>query len=288
MKRRSVLASMGAFTASGSLVIGSNGFTSAEVERDVSVDVVGDEDAFLGLLYEDFAVEEPPNDVEPTTLRSDYEERLVELLNQFGVALTVDEFEIDVETDDGVEAELSHVPDILDIGESGDVLVDIECSSVRLETETATVYFDVAVSGTGVSIETTESRDIRVECPKTTDNLIQSLRFTGAGNVRLTTASGVSTMTIDAWLLDKDDRTPYLVESQTLSGIGGNTTLQPKNLGESQDSFAAIYIGEVDKTYVHPGLQKANGRWKVTGTGSGVEKDGRLSRSDLIDILPSL
>jgi hypothetical protein len=287
MKRRNVLASMGAFTASGSLVIGSNGFTSTEVERDVDIDVVGDEDAFLGLIYEDFEVEEPPNNVEPTTLRADYEERLVELLNQVGVALTVDEFEIDVETDDGVEAELSHVPDTLGIGESGDVLVDIECSSVRLETETAIVSFDVAVSGTGVSIETTESRDVRVECPQTTDSLIQSLRFTGAGNVQLTTAQGVSTMTVDAWLLDKDDRTPYPVESQTIPDIGGNTTLQPKNLGDSQDSFAAIYIRDVDTTYVHPGLQKTNDRWKVTGTGSGVEKDGRLSRSDLIDILPS-
>lgn len=46
MKRRTVLIGVGA-TAAGGAVVGSSAFTSVEAEREVSVDVAGDEDAFL-------------------------------------------------------------------------------------------------------------------------------------------------------------------------------------------------------------------------------------------------
>ena len=48
MKRRTVLIGVGA-TVAGGAVVGSSAFTSVEADREVSVDVAGDEDAFLRL-----------------------------------------------------------------------------------------------------------------------------------------------------------------------------------------------------------------------------------------------
>lgn len=51
MKRRHYIALLGSGSLAAGLVRGSGAFTSAVVERRASVDVVGDEDAFLTLLY---------------------------------------------------------------------------------------------------------------------------------------------------------------------------------------------------------------------------------------------
>jgi hypothetical protein len=305
MKRRSVLASMGAFTASGSLVMGSGAFTSAEAERDVDVDVVGDENAFLGLVYDDIEVEDPPDRVatEVGPPRAVYEETLVELLNQFSTDITVDEFTIEVETDDDVEVDFSDSPsdpedsdcepagkpngEGVPKGECLAVRADIECPPVRTEGHSATVYFDVAVSGTGISAETTESREVEVECPKTTDSLIQSLDFSGSGNVHFDLPDGPLNLLLDVWLIDKDDGSLYQ-ESHRLTDVKNGVTLKSQNIGDQRDTFAAVYVADVNTTYVHPGLKKKNNGWKVTGSGPGVPQSGTLDEDSLLDSLSSL
>ena len=49
MKRRQFILGLGAASTGGSALIGSGAFTSVAAERDIAVDVVGDEDAFLRL-----------------------------------------------------------------------------------------------------------------------------------------------------------------------------------------------------------------------------------------------
>ena len=57
MKRRDVLATMGAATAAGSVLVGAGAYTRVEAQRGVTVEIVGDEDAYLGLRYGDLDVE---------------------------------------------------------------------------------------------------------------------------------------------------------------------------------------------------------------------------------------
>jgi len=49
MKRRNVLLGLGALTTSSAAAIGTGAFTSVEAKRDITVEVVGDADAFLSL-----------------------------------------------------------------------------------------------------------------------------------------------------------------------------------------------------------------------------------------------
>ena len=71
---------MGAFAGTGSLVISSGAFSSAELDRDVDIDVVGDPDAYLGLGYPDASGDANP---EPVTVASGEREDLFAALNRF-------------------------------------------------------------------------------------------------------------------------------------------------------------------------------------------------------------
>lgn len=58
MKRRKFLLGSSAALATGGLLTGTGAFSSAEVDRDVTIEVVGDRDAYLGLREEDMEEEE--------------------------------------------------------------------------------------------------------------------------------------------------------------------------------------------------------------------------------------
>lgn len=270
MKRRSVLASMGAFTASGSLVMGSGAFTSAEVERDVNVDVVGDENAFLGLVYDDIEAEEPPDSVatEVGPPRAVYEETLVELRNQFSTDITVDDFVMAVETDDDVEVDFSDSPtdpgdtdcavvgdpdsEEIERGECAIVRVNVECPVVRTEEHSATVSFGVAVSGTGVSAETTTNREVVVTCPESAeapDTLDEGVTFTGASGNAILQFDSVTGESATVWGIDNSG-------SLTRDEIASlaDARIRPNDAITASDKIAAVYFD--GSTYFHQGLQK--------------------------------
>lgn len=283
MKRRSVLASMGAFTASGSLVIGSNAFTSAEVERNVNVDVVGDEDAFLGLVYDDIDIEEPPDSVRFG--KGVYEETLVELRNQFSTDITVDDFVIEVESDDDVEVDFSDDPSApgdtecavvgdpddeeIERGECALVRVDVECPLVRAEERSATVSFGVAVSGTGVSAETATNREVVITCPESAeapDTLAEGVKFTGeSGNAILQFEDEVTGEPATVWGIDNSG-------SLTRSDIDSldDARIRSQDVLSASDKIAAVYFD--GRTYFHQNLEAYSDNGTVTysiGEGSG-------------------
>ncbi|GAB7012526.1 hypothetical protein JCM18549_07970 [Halolamina salina] len=53
MERRKFIASVGSLTAAGAAGIGTGAFTSTRVNRNVSVDVAGDADSYLGIIASD-------------------------------------------------------------------------------------------------------------------------------------------------------------------------------------------------------------------------------------------
>jgi hypothetical protein len=275
MKRRNVLASMGAFTASGSLVVGSSGFTSTEVERDVDIDVVGDEDAFLGLVYDDIETEEPPDTVRLG--KGVYEETLVELRNQLGTDITVDEFVMEVESDDHVDVEFSEDPDDpgntdcavvgdpngvdIERGECALVRVDVGCQLVRAEERSATVSFGVAVSGTGVSVETTRNREVVITCPESAevpDSVTEGVKFAGrSGNAILQFETDVTGKPATVWGIDKSG-TLTRREIDSLA----DAKIRPQNVLSASDDIAAVYFE--GRTYFHQNLEMQENDGSVT------------------------
>lgn len=158
-----------ALAVGASLAIGASGFSTTQADREVTVAVVGDEDAYLGLVYTDYTVEDPPDDIQAdgssARVEQVYENRtLATGTNQFAVDIAVEAFDVTVDSDDGVEVAVNNSLDgaELAVGEERNATVDVECP---LAGGSATVSFDVAVSGPGVSAATTDAREVTITCP---------------------------------------------------------------------------------------------------------------------------
>lgn len=157
MNRRAFIFGTTAFV-SGSIILGAtSAFSTSETERDVTIDVVGDEDAFMQLVYSDIDLqdeEEPPyNSV-----------TLVTLGNQFQTPIEVVAFDIETTSDNVSITDLS-IPNTLGVGEQHAVTGTIHCDDSG--TGETTVRFDTAVRGDATYAETTESRefDLALACP---------------------------------------------------------------------------------------------------------------------------
>ena len=148
MNRRTFLVGGVSVAAGGSALLGSGALSEAETNRDVTIEVVGDEDAYLRLVYES------------QTVDCDETITLVELTNHLRERLTAIEFTYDVEGDNVTVSELD-VPDSLDVGDSGDVTARVECDE-STET-TVSLTFDVSVSNDDIDASA-QDREIEITC----------------------------------------------------------------------------------------------------------------------------
>lgn len=150
MNRRRLLVAVGSVTVGSSLLVGSNALPSGEHGRELSVDVVGDDESFLTLRYEDLDLTDgsPPHRVV-----------LVELRNALDGPLQIEEFEL--EHDETVSVTDLEQPDTLGVGASEPVTATIDCA--RTDEISASIQFALTVSGDGVAVETAERRAVNVE-----------------------------------------------------------------------------------------------------------------------------
>lgn len=148
MRRRAFLLGSLVTAAGGSSLLASGAFSQSESQRKVTVETVGDEDAYLQLVYEDRTV------VCQGTVT------LVELTNQLTTEIT----DIDVGYDSSADVpSISNlqVPENLAVGKSGDVTVDVECPPSS-DAET-TVTFTVQVTGNGLDL-VAQDRTVDISC----------------------------------------------------------------------------------------------------------------------------
>jgi hypothetical protein len=239
MKRRSVLASMGAFTASGSLVIGSNAFTSAELERDVNVDVVGDPYAFLGLRYPNEDGTYPPED-DPNTEPSDTlevtsgeKQDLFHATNQFAGDIYDFTVSVDEGGDDFESIEVrENPPDEFEPGEEAFVTVEVVCNGNKTEE----VVFGIVVEGEGFSVSAQRRFEINCSPPPAAAT---APRFKGSG--RFEHGESLEDETLRAWY--KRGETVYRTE--TLSGRDDSVGLNDfaEVSGQPTAVFAIEFVG---------------------------------------------
>jgi hypothetical protein len=156
--RRRVLV-LCALVVIASFAVGTGSYSAASVERDVTVDVVGDDDAYMSLLYPDDTVRlggSDAHEVTVVTVRNRFRQAI-----DFAVTVTVTAGDgLTVQSDAMETTSVS-----AGIGESFDVPATVACQSPGKYR--ATVSFDVTATGEGVIAETTTSRtvDYRVHCP---------------------------------------------------------------------------------------------------------------------------
>lgn len=124
--------------------VGTGGFSSATVERGVTIAVADDEQAYLGIA--------PVN----VTVTSGNETRLFTLTNRFGTNLTIDAQVND--TSENMNVAAVDMPNRLGGGVSGPVNATVACD------ENATGTVTVRIDASGAGVEVTMERRVTVEC----------------------------------------------------------------------------------------------------------------------------
>ena len=148
-RRKFLLGSAAALTGSG-LLVGTQGSSQVESQREVAVDAVGDEDAYLGITYPKESVK---FDCETTVE--------IGLRNQTKVRL--DQVNVNAHVrGDGVTVDDVDVPDSIELGDEEMVVVTLSCDGGT--GSEPTLAFDVSVAGEDTSIETKRSREIELDC----------------------------------------------------------------------------------------------------------------------------
>jgi hypothetical protein len=148
MNRRTFLAGLTTAAVGGSALLASGAYSQVESQRNVRIETVGDEDAYLKLVYGD------------TRVDCEGEIGLVTLANQLKHPLT--DVEVTYEAPgSGIEFGELTVPGTLGTGESGTVSVPVECGPGGTATET--VRFTVTVRGSDSTVQARD-REIEVTC----------------------------------------------------------------------------------------------------------------------------
>ena len=162
MKRRSVVLSFAAALAGAGFLVDTRGFSSIEAERTVTVDVVGDENAFLQLEY--------PS--EPVDCEDEFQ--LVEIGNRTTTDLTSVVVSIE-SVPDGLSLDPTDDIVVVDGAVDGETLGPGGSESVMIEVTDdgdggtgEMIAFGVSVHGADISVDTTEPRTVEVDCSQPT------------------------------------------------------------------------------------------------------------------------
>ncbi|MFC6975375.1 hypothetical protein ACFQL1_13120 [Halomicroarcula sp. GCM10025709] len=254
-----------ALTAAATLAVSTEGFSSVSADRQVSVEVVGDEDAYMSLRYADTAEGADSGESVAFVTVSNYFNQPVDLTVEYAV------------DSDEIADPTEHVDryDDVGVGESVDVSTAVECPPGG--TEQRVVSFDVSADGDSVYAETTSPRTVEyeVDCPD--QRAATGVTFQGkSGNAKASGLGSDADRNATVWLLDEGE-----IESTEIE-VPGSGNLRPVIDGDG--AIAAVSLDETDTTYVHPLLRRTNGNLEIRG-GSAKDADpicgGHVSPSDL-------
>lgn len=164
MNRRMFVAGMGATALGGSALLATGGSSRVESQRGATIQIVGDDEAYLRLVYSPDA----------QSVSCDGTIELVTITNQ--LKETIDELEIQNLAVESADLEIREhtitIPDRIDVGENGQIRVDVECEPGT--DTTSAVSFDIVARGIDQAVIAkghVDTRTIEVDCecaPSTT------------------------------------------------------------------------------------------------------------------------
>ena len=203
MNRRAFLVGAGTATVASGALLASGSFSQTGSQRQVTIETVGDEDAYLKLLYGEQTVE-CAEEIELVTLTN----QLTDQLDNIAVEITSES--------DTLLFSDPVVPEELAVGESSTVTVDALC--LPDEDETQTVTFDVEVAGADNTVNA-EQRSIELTClcddpPESDATGIEFVAF--CSNSEPVTVRNISiTETVSADETDSEGAQPTAIEWTT-------------------------------------------------------------------------
>ena len=156
MKRRNFVAAMGTAGIGGSAIVGSGAFSRVESKRQVKIETVGDDEAYLRLVYNDGIEFDCAEEV-----------TLLWVTNQLKSDIT--DVTFDVVGNENVTVTDVQVPDSLEVGEKGEIVANLQCD----EDGQHPVNFDIEVQGEDLEVTAhrTDVITIYCECPDCVDCL---------------------------------------------------------------------------------------------------------------------
>ena len=140
---------MGTAGIGGSAIVGSGAFSRVESKRQVKVETVGDDEAYLRLVYNELV----PFDCEA-------EKPLLWVTNQLKSEITKIELEVEDPDDGKIIVEDVTVPSSLEVGEEGEIIGTLVCE----EDGSRTVNFNIEVDGEDFEVIAHRTDEIELEC----------------------------------------------------------------------------------------------------------------------------
>lgn len=249
MNRRSFLAGVGAMTVGGSALLASGAYSRAESQRAVTIETVGDDDAYLRLIYADADVD------------CEGQVTLVELTNQFKDVIT-DVTVTYASSNDDVTVGSVTEPQTLRVGESSEVLLrEVDCTSP--EPVTTTVTFDIQIEGPDLDA-TVKGRSIEITC-----SCLQQFDATGISFVAFCAGGEPVTVTDITVTHVKDETEP--------TGIAW-TSEQPVE-------EVVVKGGQEWYSYHYPGGATSGSEVLMdAGTATSTNTEGRCPQSPCVDV----
>jgi len=244
--------------SSGSLLIGSGAFSSAQADRSVNVSVVDDETAFVGYHASDRTVPADKND--------DGTVDLVTVENRFGenVKLTIVDVDIEVSSQNSSEV------DIDDIEGEGETFDDsavirgaVSCSG---NGEASRVAVTVTVEASNISAQLFgDTREFEISCIEP----VSGVTFRGAGNADAD--AGGRTLDAEAWFVKPGDDVDGLdlsdarVEGEFAWDTSNN--LQNSFSGDPSGKLVAVRFTETNQVFINPSydisIDDLPARWRT-------------------------
>ncbi|MFA9515816.1 hypothetical protein ACERIT_01115 [Halopenitus sp. H-Gu1] len=247
--------------ASVGLVVGTSGFSSIAAERSVTVDVVGDENAYMALEYPDETIEVDEGERSTFLTVSNQFTQPVDFTIEYEI---VDANGVSADPNPGERRESN-----VGVGESFDVSVLYTCDSVGDESATVSFHARAIGSNNGsVSAETTKPRtvDYEIDCG--------DLEVTFQGNGGNAQVDGIDTLTntnATVWTLTDGETDSKEVD---LSKTGKNVR-PSSNDGENDAAIVAVYLPETHETHVHSKLERNEyGQLTIENQSGGSNEPG--------------
>ena len=257
MKRRNLILLLGG-ASSGALTVGTGAFSSAQVERGVNVNVVEDDEAFVGYDSGDAKEATDGETLELVTVENRFANDVKLSVSEFVVTPESGDYpDIDGLTPESSEETGSDDPETIHVGAGESETID---GTVRCDGNSgrATVEVTIRVEGGGVSAELfgdTETRRFDVVCGGETAFTAESgvgvkgVEFNGEGNAEILSPYG-GEVDVRVYYVDGD-------------GVA-ETDFKPVEVDEklkehpsiTNETFAGVEIDGISGVFVHPQFNK--------------------------------
>jgi|AntRauMinimDraft_4_1070384.scaffolds.fasta_scaffold00056_9 hypothetical protein len=269
MKRRHLIFLLGG-TSSGAMSVGTGAFSSMEAERGVEVNVVPDDEAYVG--YDN------PSEGQDAVSVSDGESiELVLIKNRFSgdARISIVDVDVTVVPDEGDSPRIEDVefPEAeFGVGESESITGTAACDE---DTGSADIEVSVRLTGSGVSAELfgdTETRRFKIECDP--DPTVTGVDFQGKGNAELL-ADGSGTVDVQVYYVDGDK-----VRVTGSEPVDVKHKLK-KETSIDGETIAGVRVVGTEGVYVHPQFDQSEcDVASDTGNGNGVSGGEVTETSD--------